>query len=91
MENKDSLAPIVVFGFNRLEPLKACVSALLANTEAADSDLIVFVDGPRANKEGEKEKVEAVREYVKKITGFKSLTCHFSEKNKSDSQTAVSE
>lgn len=82
MENKDSLAPIVVFGFNRLEPLKACVSALLANTEAADSDLIVFVDGPRANKEGEKEKVEAVREYVKKITGFKSLTCHFSEKNK---------
>ena len=43
MENKDSLAPIVVFAFNRLEPLKACVSALLANTEAADSDLIVFV------------------------------------------------
>lgn len=82
MENKHSLAPIVVFAFNRLEPLKACISALLANTEAEDSDLIVFVDGPRANKEGEKEKVEAVREYVKTIAGFKSLTCHFSEKNK---------
>lgn len=82
MENKHSLAPIVVFAFNRLEPLKACVSALLANTEVADSDLIVFVDGPRANKEGEKEKVESVREYVKKITGFKSLTYHFSEKNR---------
>lgn len=82
MENRNSLAPIVVFAFNRLEPLKACISALLTNTEAADSDLIVFVDGPRDNKEGEKDKVEAVREYVKTITGFKSLTCHFSEKNK---------
>ena len=75
-------APIVVFAFNRLEPLKACISALLANTEAVESDLVVFVDGPRANKEGEKEKVEAVREYVKTINGFKSLTWHFSDSNK---------
>ena len=74
--------PIIVFAFNRLEPLKKCVSALLDNTEATESDLIVFVDGPRANKEGEKEKVEAVREYVKTINGFKSLTWHFSDSNK---------
>ncbi len=75
-------APIVIFAFNRLEPLKACIPALQANTEAVESDLVVFVDGPRPNKDGEKEKVEAVREYVKTITGFKSLTYHFSEKNK---------
>lgn len=75
-------APIVVFAFNRLEPLKACISSLLRNSEAAESDLIVYVDGPRQDKEGEKEKVEAVRDYVKTISGFKSLTYHFSEQNK---------
>ena len=76
------LAPIVIFAFNRLEPLKRCVASLLANSEVAESDLIVYVDGPRANKEGEAEKVEAVREYVKTISGFKSVTCHFSEVNR---------
>lgn len=75
-------APIVLFAFNRLEPLKACVTSLLNNTEALETDLIVFVDGPRVTKEGESEKVEAVREYVRGITGFKSLETHFSKENK---------
>jgi len=75
-------APIVLFAFNRLELLKACVASLLNNTEAAETDLIVFVDGPRANKEGEVEKVDAVRQFVSGITGFKSLETHFSEDNK---------
>lgn len=75
-------APIVLFAFNRLEPLKACVASLLENEEAAESDLIVFVDGPRRNKEGEAKKVDAVRRFVNSITGFKSLETHFSEENK---------
>lgn len=75
-------SPIVIFAFNRLQPLKACVTSLRANPEAAESNLIVFVDGPRPDKVGEDRKVHAVREYVKTITGFKSLTYHFSEKNK---------
>lgn len=75
-------APIVLFAFNRLEPLKKCVAALQANSEVVETDLIIYVDGPRATKEGEAEKVAAVREYVKGITGFKSLTYHFSEVNK---------
>ena len=62
--NKGKYAPIVLFAFNRLEPLKACVSSLLRNSEVAETDLIVFVDGPRANKEGESEKVETVRKFV---------------------------
>ena len=75
-------APIVLFAFNRLEPLKACVSSMLMNAEAKETDLIVFVDGPREDKEGEVDKVEAVRSFVKTITGFKSLEYHFSSKNK---------
>ena len=75
-------APIIIFAFNRLESLKACVSALQANVESKDSDLIVFVDGPRQNKNGEAKKVQTVRDFVKTIEGFKSLTYYFSETNK---------
>lgn len=83
-------APIVLFAFNRLEPLKRCVASLLQNSEVAASDLIVYVDGPRATKEGEAEKVMAVREYVKTITGFKTVTYHFSEKNKGLAPSVIS-
>lgn len=75
-------APIVVFGFNRPDALKNTIASLLNNEEAKFSDLFVFVDGPREGKMGEKEKVKEVREYVKSITGFKSLHYTFSEKNK---------
>lgn len=75
-------APIVLFAFNRLEPLKRCVASLIENIEAAKSDLIVYVDGPRFNREGETEMVKSVREYVKSINGFKTIETHFSEDNK---------
>ena len=75
-------APIVVFGFNRPDALKNTIASLLRNEEAKDSDLFVFVDGPRDGKVGEKEKVEEVREYVKSIKGFKSLHYTFSDRNK---------
>lgn len=79
--DKLEYAPIVVFAFNRLEPLKACIASLQVNNESKDSDLFVFVDGPRQHKEGEMEKVQNVRDFVKKINGFKSLTYRFTEKN----------
>ena len=75
-------APIVVFAFNRLDALRNTICSLSINPEAKDSDLFVYVDGPRLDKEGEVEKVNAVREYVKTISGFKSLTYHFSDHNK---------
>ena len=75
-------APIVLFAFNRLEPLKACVASLLRNSEAAESDLIVYVDGARPNKVAENEKVEAVRQFISGIMGFKSVETHFSKTNK---------
>lgn len=75
-------APIIIFAFNRLESLKATLASVLRNSEAADSELYVFVDGPRPNKEGEKEKVLAVQEFVKTISGFNSVHYIFAEENK---------
>ena len=74
-------APIIIFAFNRLEPLKRCVASLQKNTETKDSDLFVFVDGVRPNIQGEQEKIKSVREYVKTITGFRSLHYAFAKEN----------
>lgn len=75
-------SPIVVFGFNRPDALRNTIASLLQNEEAKESDLFVFVDGPREGKVREKKKVREVREYVKSITGFKSLHYTFAENNK---------
>jgi len=75
-------SPVIIFAFNRLDTLKACVESLMRNELFTESDLIVYVDGPRANKEGEAERVEAVRQYVQSISGSKSLVWHFSDYNK---------
>ena len=48
-----SPSPIVVFAFNRLEPMKATIKSLLLNPEAKDSHLYVFVDGARPSRNGE--------------------------------------
>lgn len=75
-------SPIVVFGFNRPEALRNTISSLLRNEEAKHSDLYLFVDGPREGNASDKEKVEAVQQYVKTIEGFKSVRYKFSERNK---------
>ena len=77
-----SYAPLVLFAFNRPDLLESCVASLLANEEAASSNLYVFVDGPRTEKAGENGLVASVREYVKTISGFKSVHYQFSEEHK---------
>lgn len=75
-------APIILFAFNRLEAVRRTVESLLQNSEAAASELFVFVDGPRDHVPTDRDKVGAVQEYVKTIQGFKQVTCTFAEKNK---------
>lgn len=76
------LAPIILFAFNRPDALRNTIQSLLQNEEARISDLYIFVDGSRSNKQGEEEKVKEVQEYVKSIEGFRSLHHTFSERNK---------
>lgn len=77
-----SYAPIVVFAFNRLDSLKRTVASLLSNEESKESDLYVFVDGARSGNPAEFEAVREVQEFVKSISGFKSLNYEFSPQNK---------
>jgi len=64
-------APIILFVYNRPVHTRHVIEALQKNIGAAESDLIVYSDG---SVPGHEEKVTQVREYLKSITGFKSVT-----------------
>jgi len=66
-----SLAPVTLFVYNRLEHTKQTISALKDNELAGESDLYVYSDAPKNDEAA--DAVEAVRQYIKGVTGFKSL------------------
>jgi len=74
------LAPIVLFTYKRLETLKITIGDLLANRLAAESDLIIYSDGPK-NQEDEFI-IQEIRKYLQTIKGFKSVSIHESKTNK---------
>jgi len=68
---RDSKVPLVLLVYNRPEHTKKTVEALKKNELANKSELYVFSDAPK--KEKDKEQVEKVRDYIKKIKGFKQV------------------
>lgn len=67
---ESKLAPIALFAYNRLYLLNKCVAS---NDDSVESELYVFVDGPRKEKKDDNEKVSSVHEFVKNITGINEL------------------
>lgn len=65
-------APITLFVYNRPLHTRQTVEALQKNDLASDSDLFIFSDAPKTAAQA--DAVREVREYVHKITGFKSIT-----------------
>lgn len=72
-------APIALFAYRRLGHLRHTLEALVKNEGAADSDLIIFSDGPREDTASD---VVAVRGYLKDVTGFSSVTIIEHEQNR---------
>ena len=64
-------APIALFVYNRPEHTRKTVEALLQNAEAARSDLFIFSDGAKTKEDT--AAVVNLREYLKSISGFKSI------------------
>jgi hypothetical protein len=65
-------APVALFVYNRLDHARRTVSALRQNLLAPDTDLIIFSDAPR--KPDAKAQVQAVRDHIRTIGGFRSVT-----------------
>jgi len=75
-----SLAPIVLFVYNRIWHTQQTVESLKKNKLAKESELFIFSDGPKENNKVKNE-VEEVREYIKTIDGFKHITIVERENN----------
>lgn len=76
----NSPSPIVLFTYKRFETLKLTIQSLSDNFLASDSDLIIYSDG--AKNLQDIAIIEEIRAYLKKITGFKSVTIYESPSNK---------
>ncbi len=74
------LAPVIVFCYNRIEPLKKTIDALKGNKLASDTDLYIYSDA--AKNEKSINNVNEVRHYIKNIKGFKNVIIKEAELNK---------
>lgn len=73
-----NLAPIGIITYSRIDHLKKTINSLKANDLAKESELYIFLDGP---KKGDEEKVNIVREYIYTIDGFKKVNIIERKKN----------
>ncbi len=72
-------APIILFTYKRLDTLQRCIASLQKCPESKQSDLIIVCDF--AAKESDIEKVNAVRQFLPTITGFKDVEIIERDKN----------
>lgn len=83
-----TVSPILLFLYNRPGHTKKTIEALKSNYLAKESELIIFSDGPK--KEKEKNKVEKVRNVIKNIDGFKNAEIKNSKYNKGLANSIIS-
>lgn len=67
----NTLAPILLFVFNRPDHTKSTLEALRNNTLASQSILYIYADAAR--NEADRDTVEKVREIIHNIEGFKQI------------------
>lgn len=77
--NLTLFAPVVLFVYARADHTQRTLTALSANPEAKDTDLIIYADAARHEKDV--TAVQAVRDLISNVIGFKSVTLHLREQN----------
>lgn len=64
-------APILVMVYDRLDSLKKCIQALQNCEESAES--VLYISSDAAYRSQDEAKIEAVREYIQTVSGFKKV------------------
>lgn len=78
----ESLAPVVIFSYNRPEHLRRTIDALAKNDLAGQSVLYIYCDGAKPDaSEEQKERISRNREVARGAKGFKELHVVEREKN----------
>ncbi|RAJ29529.1 glycosyltransferase family 2 protein [Pedobacter cryoconitis] len=74
-----TIAPIILFVYNRLSHTQQTIAALKENLLAKDSELYIYADA--AKDTAAEDKVTALRSYLTSITGFKNIHICLRETN----------
>lgn len=82
------LAPVVLFTYNRPRHTEKVVEALRNNNLAQRTDLIIYSDGPKSTTD--RDNVQAVRNYLQTICGFKSKRIIQSKSNNGLANSIIS-
>lgn len=69
--NNTNLAPVLVTVYDRVNHLKSCIESLEKCAGSKETDVYIVSDGPA--KIEDVDKVNAVREYIETIDGFKNV------------------
>jgi hypothetical protein len=80
--------PVVLFVYARVEHTRSTVDALLNNPESKNTDLIIFSDA--AKTPAKQTAVDAVRNYIYKINGFRSIKIYLRQINYGLSKSIIS-
>ncbi len=88
METGNSLAPICLFVYSRLQETKQTVESLQNNILASESELYIFSDGEK--DERTRYDVQTVRKYIRTISGFRKITIFESRMNKGLANSIIS-
>ncbi len=70
---------IAVFCYKRAAKLKQAMEALLKNPECSEMEIVFFCDGAKSLHD--QPAVDATREYIEQVTGFKKVEKHFRATN----------
>uniref|UniRef100_A0A832G832 Glycosyltransferase n=1 Tax=Ignavibacterium album TaxID=591197 RepID=A0A832G832_9BACT len=68
---KNTFAPIALFVYKRPNHLKLTIEALIKNYLIEESELFIFSDGPKSDKD--EIQVNEVRKFIKELKGFKKI------------------
>lgn len=75
----DTLAPVVLFVYNRPWYTRQTIEALLKNELADESELYIYSDAARGSKDY--AAVQEVRDYIYSVSGFKKISILERKKN----------
>ena len=85
-----NLAPIVLFAYNRPLHVKQTLESLSTNFLAAESDLYIYIDGPKSDSSAEQlQKIKEVKSVIREKQWCKSVTIFESETNKGLAESVI--
>jgi len=80
--NDTELAPVLLFVYNRLDHLIVTIDSLKSNCLAEETKLYIISDGAKNNDDENTKKVDDVRAYISRVSGFKDVKLILNSTNK---------